>query len=337
MKIKKTIVFALFSLAIMGQTNAQLVGAIKKKIKEKNYVPVFEIEGKKPSSPSTLSMHDKYVGKIVFSDQRLKLDNTSEDLFKTSFNLGDPIYARVFTSNAVENYMLYDSRYGQTLDGEMKNMRASYTIYYYIDDVEIMRWEQNNREPGLSGVNTWQRTVLLPGSKERYDLDSDKQRVALNNLSVGLHKVKVVVWAGEDVELASIKPIAEGEFDLNVTAGAVVKIGKKWSDIKMGDLGKDPKVNNKLTELYSEYLKGKYPEYTIKELKVLSDGYGITNDDYGLPKYRTVSISAYMIDNKSGKCYNFYTFYTQQYAGGGTYSNQFIDTGSPDKFELDCE
>lgn len=178
----------------------------------------------------------------------------------------------------------------------------------------------------------------MPGSKEQYDLDGDKRRDIFNNLSVGTHKMKVVIWAGEGERLASIKPIAEGEFDLHVKAGTVIKIGKTWSDVKNGDLGKDPKVKNKLTELYSEYLKDKYPEYTLKEVKVPADGYGINKDDYGLPKYRNVPVSAYMIDNKSEKCYNFVSGYSQNYAGGGTYSEQFYRyQSSPDKIELDCK
>ena len=303
MKFNKTIVVTMIALAMSGQANSQLSGLIgkaKAAKAAKNYVPIFEIEGTKPSTPSKLSMQDKYAGKIVFSDQRLTLESTSEDLFKSSFSLGDPIYARVFTSNSVENYMLYNSKYGQTLDGETANMRDSYTIYYYIDDVEIMAWQRNNRfENGLSGVNTWQRTVLLPNSQEQYDLDSERQRNALNNLSVGTHKVKVVIWAGERKALASIKPIAEGEFDLIVKEGAVVKIGKNWNDIKNGDLAKDPKVKNKLTELYTEQLKKEYPEYTLKEIKIPGDGYSIYKDNYGLPKHRTATTSAYMIDKKT--------------------------------------
>lgn len=161
MKINKMIAVAVLVVAMTGQSHAQIisgVGALIKKGKDnkaaKNYVPVFEIEGKKPSNPSKLSMQDKYVGKIVFSNQRLKLDNTSEDLFKSSFNLGDQIYARVFTSNSVENYMLYDSQLGQTINGANENIRTSYTIYYYLDGEKIMGWEQNNRAQDLYGSTT---------------------------------------------------------------------------------------------------------------------------------------------------------------------------------------
>lgn len=332
------ITITLIALGMCGQANAQLKGLFNKSKDKKEYVPILEVEGSTCSNPSNLSMHDKYVGKIVFSDQQLTLENTSEDLFKSSFSLGDPIYARVFTSNSVGNYVLYNSKYGQTKEGATSNMRHSYTIYYYLDGKQILGWEQNN-DYNLRDVNSWQRYVLLPNSSESYDLDGEERRETFNSLAPGVHKVKVVIWAGERESLASIKPIAEGEFDLNVGSESKVKIGKKWSDYTNGDMAKDPKVKGKLTELYTEYLKNKYSGYTIKEIQINSDGYGIRKDGNNIPEHRYVIVTAHAIDNKSGKCYALFVNYAQDYAGGGTYSEQYymLGNGNAGVTELDCE
>lgn len=325
----KTFVAALIVIITAGESNAQLLGK-----KGKKSEPIFEIEGRVPGKPSTLSMQSAYVGKIVFSDQQLTSENTSESVLKSSFNLGDLIYARVFTSNAVENYMLYSTRPGQP-EGATENLRNSYTIFYYIDSVKILEWRQNNRE-SLNGVNTWQRFVNVPEFSS-YDWKSDDVREALNKLSTGMHKVKVVIWAGEGKELASTKPIAEGEFDLNVKEGAKIKIGKKWSDLKNGTMASDAKIKAKLIELSAADMKMNQPDVTVKEHKILSDDYSIHKDEYNYPKFRYVQVATYGVGNKSGKCFVFYTMYAQDYAGGGNYSSNFHQWGNTNIVELDCK
>lgn len=336
----------MISLATIEHSNAQLIGIASQKINdakrknaEKNYVPIFEREGKKPSNPSTLSMHSKYVGKIVFSDQKLTQENTKEELFKSSFNFGDPIYARVFTSNSVENYMTYDKKYGQTPSGEVLNTtQCSYTVFYYIDNVELIELTFDNRFE-YSGINSWQQFVFNPDSKSRSDFNREKVIEYLYGLSPGIHKVKVVIWAGRNE--FSIKPIAEGEFDLNVVAGAKIKTGIRWSDAnwKAGDLSKDPKIKSKITELYTDYLKTNFPNLIVKDIKIISDGFGIYKDEYGIIKSRYLRVDALVVDpSKSGRCFSYNSEYLQDYSGGGTYSDQFYRyRDTPKKLEIDCE
>lgn len=340
-------VVGMISLVTIEQSNAQLIGIAaqkineaKKKNAEKNYVPIFEREGKQPSNPSTLSMHSKYVGKIVFSDQKLTQENTKEELFKSSFNFGDPIYARVFTSNSVENYMTYDKKYGQTPSGEVLNTSAcSYTVFYYIDNVEMIQLTYDNRYEN-SGINTWQQFIFNPDLKSKSDFNKEKVIEFLYGLSPGVHKVKVEIWAG--LNDLSIKPIAEGEFDFKVEAGSKIKTGIRWSDAnwKAGELSKDPKIKSKITELYSDYFKTNFPNLTVKDIKIISDGFGIYKDiDYGIIKSRYLKVDALIVDpSKPGRCFSYRSEYLQDYSGGGTYSDQFYRyRGAPEKLEIDCE
>ena len=304
--------------------------------RKKKNMQIFEIEGKVPGEPSKLPIHDKYVGKIMFSDQQLTLDNTSESMFKSSFNLGDNIYARVFTSNAVENYMLYENTngVGQPKVMARENLRYSYTIYYFIDSVQIKEWEQNNKG-NLQGVNTWQRMVMLdPKSGQSYDLSSDRQREALNKLSPGVHKVKVEIWGGEGKNLATIKPIAEGTFDLNVMANSKIKIGKTWAGISDGKI--DQAIKTDVINLYAPDVKKNYPGLTFKEFKVPSNDYAIQKDEYGRIRFRFVQAYAYAMD-KNGKCFTYSCLYVQNYAGAGTYSPVFSKWGHDNIEEVDCE
>lgn len=92
MNLSKMAAIVMIALATTRQAHAQIIGSLVKEEKDaKNYVPVFEIEGKTQPTPSILSMYDKYKYKIVFSGQLLNLNHTSEALSRSSFNLGVPV------------------------------------------------------------------------------------------------------------------------------------------------------------------------------------------------------------------------------------------------------
>lgn len=328
--MKNNALLLIMIIGLIPMSHGQLSKLLKK---EKSSEPIFEMEGRTPSKPSTLSMHSAYIGKIVFSDQQLTEENTIESNFKSSFSLDQPIYARVFTANAVENYMLYSTEQGQP-QGARENLRNTYTIYYYVDSVQVQGLYLYNRN-GLDGVNSWERMVNVPGAEDD-DWQGDRVRDLMNKLEPGIHKVKVVIWGGEGEELATCKPIAEGEFDLTIGEGSKIKIGKNWNDIKNGAIASDAKIKAKLLELTNADMKANQPDVTVKEHKIVSDDYGIQKDEYNYPKFRFVQVATYAIGNKSGKCFVIYTNYAQDYAGGGTYSSNFykwIDMVN----EIDCE
>lgn len=307
--------------------------------KNKNYEPVFEIPGR-VASPSGIAIHEKYVGKIVFSDQPLTKENTTENVFKSSFEIGSPIYARVFAANSVNNYMLYKTALGQTKAGETSNSAGQYAIRYSIDEKPLVGFARTNgSENGRYNVSTWTENVFV--LNKECDWGSKARRDSLNKLTPGTHKVKVVVWAGElhsrdaSSDIHSIKPVAEGEFDLVIPEGGKFKVGKKWSDIADGQA--NPKIKADLTKLFSEVLKENYSQYTIKSYKLLQDDFGVQRDDFDLIKYRYMTIAAQATD-KSGKCYYLSAMYTQDYMGGGTYSSMFKQWGSGAQVrDLDCE
>lgn len=305
--------------------------------KKKGYEPIFEIPGRTAAS-SGLSMHDKYMGKVVFSNQQLTRENTAESLFKSSFDLASPIYARVFTSNAVQNYMLYNKALGLNKASAHENTGYNYTCIYYIDGVNVLDYNKDNSSGQLFNTSSWQLLVYIPNK----DSDWKTIRNALNALSPGTHKVRVEIWAGKS-DIASkdenintsFKPIAEGEFDLLISNDSKIKIGKKWSDIAEGKA--DPKIKPELVKLFSEWLKNDYSQYTIHSYKLFQDDYGVQRDDYGLIKYRYMTIGAQATD-KNGKCFSLSALYTQDYMGGGKYSTVFKQFGTyAQSQELDCE
>lgn len=331
----KTFVIACMLLAINGQSHAQLFG-------KKKYEPVFEIPGS-TFTPSGLPLQSQYTGKIVFSDEKLTKGSTTEDKFKTSFDLGSPIFSRVFTSNAVENYQLYTVGATPGPNSEQTNYHSEYVTEYYINGVLTFSLRgSNNRESGLLGAQTWQIYINSPDANETYDWKSNSTKDQLNQLAPGVYKVKVVIWPRKDYatsagsfEARPIKSIAEGEFELNVKAGAKIKIGKSWNDIKHGTMASDAKIKSKLTELATASMKSRYPDVTVKEYKVLSNDYGIQKE-YNYPKFRHVQIAAYGID-ENGKCFVYYMMYAQDYAGGGNYSTEFYQWGNTNEVEVDCE
>lgn len=331
----KAVLTALIVFVTAGQSHAQIFG-------KKKYDPVFEIPGR-TFTASDIPLQSQYTGKIVFSDEKLTKANTTEDKFKKSFDLGSPIYSRVFTSNAVENYQLYTVGVAPGPNTEQTNFHGEYITEYYIDgELKFKSRGYNNRESGLSGVQSWQIFLNSTNAQESYDWKPNSIREQINKLTPGVHKVKMVIWPTKDFatsagsfEARPINPIAEGEFDLNVKDGAKIKIGKSWKDLKNGAMASDTKIKSKLTELSAADMKNNQPDITVKEYKILSDDYSIQKE-YNYPKFRYVQIAVYGTD-KSGKCFIYYMMYAQDHAGGGSYSSNFYKWGHSNIVEVDCE
>jgi len=299
-------------------------------------VPVLEIP-ETTFKPSNIPIQEQYNGKIVFSNEQLTKENSTEDKFKSSFEVGTPVYARIFIPNQVGNYMLYSNlNCNVPCDQDAsKNINDEYTLNYYIDDsLMLSQVLTNNSAAGLDGVQTWQRIIYAP-SLSSFDWSSNNTRERLNNLSPGSHNVKAVIWAGNKKRYGvSHIPIAEGEFDLTMSGSSKIKIGETWSTSKSGSMDSDARLKATLVELSSEELKANYSDLTIKEYKVLSNDYSIQKE-YNYPKFRYVQVAAYCI-NKSGKCFVCYLLFVICYLLR-VYSNNFYKWGNTNKEEVDCE
>ena len=117
-------------------------------------------------------------------------------------------------------------------------------------------------------------------------------------------------------------------------ANSKIKIGKTWANISDGKM--DQKIKTEVIKLYTQDLKNNYPALTFKEFKVTSNDYAIQQDEYKRIKFRYVQVYAYAID-KNGKCFTYSCLYTQNYAGGGTYSSVFSKWGYDNIEEVDCQ
>jgi len=316
------------ALLCFGITHAQ-------KGKKSDYTPIFEIPNT-TSAPFKVPMHAANIGKIVFSDQKLTLENTNESLLKTSFNLGDKIYGRIFLSNSVGNYMLYRADKGQTKEGETKNIRHGYFTIYYVDGVELTNLRGDNHDYGSQDRNTWQ---IFPNG-DAGDSDLEYAREKLNQLAPGPHTMKVEVWAGEtssypEADIRSIKPLASGEFTLNVGANSKLKIGKSWTDYKEAT-SMDAKITAEAKKMFTDHLKLKQPNMVIKAIKNTNKDWSIHRDKYNQIEYRSLNVVAYVQDSQ-GKCWVYWGLYTQDYAGGGNYSTVLKKWGDTPTEEIDCE
>lgn len=331
--MKKTILLTFCTVLAVGQSYSQGKGSKK----GKDYVPVLEIP-ETTFKPSGIPIQEKYNGKIVFSNEQLTKENTTEDKFQSSFEVGTPIYARIFIPNQVGNYMLYSNLNCKSpCDKDAsKNINDEYTLNYFIDDSLILsKVYTNNSAAGLDGVQTWQRIIYAP-SLSSFDWNSNSMCERLNNLSLGSHKVKAVIWAGDKKRYGvSHIPIAEGEFDLTVSGSSKIKIGKTWSVFKSGSMDSDAKLKATLVELSKQEMKANYSDITIKEYKVLSNDYNIQKE-YEYPKFRYVEVAAYGVST-SGKCFVYYLLFAQDYSGGGVYTTNFYKWGNTNKEEIDCE
>ena len=234
--------------------------------------------------------------------------------------------------------MLYRADSGQTQEGETKNIRYGYFTIYYLDDAELTTLRGDNNVQGSYDKNTWQ--IFLSGEAGDSDLESSDVREKLNHLTPGSHKIRVEVWAGQtssypENDLRSIKPIASGEFTLNVGGNSKLKIGKSWTDYKEAT-SMDAKITSEAKKMFTDHLKSRQPDLVIKATKNTSKDWSIHRDKYNQIEYRSLSIAACVQDSQ-GKCWVYWGLYTQDYAGGGNYSTILKKWGDTPTEEIDCE
>ncbi|HUM51409.1 MAG TPA: hypothetical protein PK431_06310 [Chitinophagales bacterium] len=237
----------------------------------------------------TIPMHQKSIGKIVFSNQKITQENTSEALLKTTFKLDDAIYGRVFTETSVKNYALY--RDGDVTGSAKTNDKSYYFIKIFIDGA-AQKFLFNSDDNGgkYETWNTWQIFVAAKGD----DAKNNRAHIveALNKLSPGKHTIKLQLFGGESGIDYTIKPIAEGEFTLDVEAGKSMKIGKNWASYKAAMV--NPALEKQIVDVVNKYATKQGWKETFTKAKILDADWYVTKNEWtGIPLYRTINVVVY--------------------------------------------
>lgn len=242
-----------------------------------------------PTDPYTMPMHEKYIGKIVFSNQRLVKETATEAMLKSSFTLNDAIYGRIFCKTAVKNYALY--RNGDASRSPQQNEKSEYYIKILIDGVEPkFLFNRDDNDGKYATWNTWNVYVAARGDDAKQNRASVIE--AFNKLSPGKHTIKLQLFGGDNNIDHTIDPIAEGEFTLDIIAGQAMKLGKNWASFKSEM--PNPALEKQVVDAINTYATRQKWSETFSKAKILDKDWYVTKAEFtGIPLYRTINAVVY--------------------------------------------
>ena len=295
-------------------------------------VEVVEEKEERPDQPNdgiTSSMHEKYMGQIVWANkpEGIAYKNENEALFVQEATLGEEIRFRVYMDNSLTNYLKHMS---------LPTVHGRYIVKYYLDGKEIdSRTFQENEftRDAKRNYTTFRGALKTLGNKLATGED-EFQTVLMRNESlftVGQHKFKMEIMPFQDYPEEYIgEVVASGELTLNVK-------GKLFDPNDEKVCLPKAKMNNATLEAkVLKAFKAKGWEETPKEVRIVSPKWNIVRNQYtGIITSRY--IDAIVGSEKNGECfYQEFSFY-QDYNGSAYQSEMYLSgIGSQTKVSCGC-
>lgn len=279
-----------------------------------------------------IPMHEKNVGKIIFSKQKLKPDVTNESMLSNTFNVGEPIFGRVFTKEPLKNYCLYSEDNG---NGPWENVYCEGYAYFYFNESKKPNAsiKYNHKGGGSDDWTTWQMFINANGEDAKFNKESVIN--AVNDLPIGTHKVRVEIVAGNAGRYA-IEPAASGEFTLVKAQGAKLKLGASWADYKSKMT--NATLEKQILTVVSDYAAKNGWKENFTKIKILdADWIEIKNEYTGIPINRVLNLMAYA-KWPDGHCTAQEFSVSQEYVlGTGAFSKTITFGGIGNQDKIDCE
>lgn len=290
----------------------------------------------------TSPIHEKYVGKIVFTGDEKNIEKQKENEagFKTEFNLGDPIYFRAYLKDAMLNTLrpLAKASSQTVFDRDSRFILKVYIDGKYLDSLFSARLSEDEFSNNAKTTWTTFRGALKSADNSVYigtymfkELLTKYERL----LASGKHKLKMEVYPSYEPVGVPDKPVegplmASGEITLNITGSAIDK--------------NDPNVCMPMSKMKdAEFEKSIYTGYTnaykktALSVKITSPQWDIVQSKYtGIATQRTVDV---FIGYKEGsKCYKRAYLVIQKYNGHEYVKDIIFETNmqNPER-EINCK
>lgn len=158
------------------------------------------------------STHAKYIGKVIFSEDKIDYNNPDETKFKNEFTNSDFIYLRIYMEKGIQNYPVFNKN-GKSFLNEIATVELRISVDGEKPIILVINGKDylektyttfsfhffSKKEDYFSG-----ETELLQPLKDRF-----------NGLPLGTHTVSVKVYPYCKKEYTSDRLMAEGEFSYN--------------------------------------------------------------------------------------------------------------------------
>lgn len=286
----------------------------------------------------THPIHEKYVGKIVFSTTEIPKENPTEAKFSSDFKINSPIYARIYLRTSVFNEAqktstseIFDIHVGMVykvyIDG---NLADEGRVSFKEDGKEYLSKSQVRTATSIGGILNFNNNALLSEAYIDALIEYDSK------LTDGKHHFKIDLFPNyTSVKPLTDVPIASGEFNLNVSRGFANPANPAICMPKAEK--KDPALEAKYKDCVKKYLVNNNKDAVMKSFVLLSSDWEIRkNDISGVPISKTM-YGAAGLSYKDGKC-KYETFSFTQNWNGSSYSTtiETSTTGQDGNIFCDC-
>lgn len=189
-----------------------------------------------PSQGATSQVHQKNVGRIVWSKQIIQFRDQDQAKLENSFSLSDHIYGRVYFTDSIRNVPVFskvDRRPQENtansfeiklfIDG--KNTPISFGVFLQnrLGEPQAKKWTTLQFSPNPSKPD--------PGFEQQINQAWHK---ATRKLAPGSHQIRFEWW-GTMGQLRTKNPLTVGEFTLNTAQGERMALAGKFpADVYTG-------------------------------------------------------------------------------------------------------
>lgn len=177
----------------------------------------------------TSTVHEKYVGQIVFTDkpEAIAFKKEIPSLFKNQFNASEAIYARLYLDKSIAN-TLHDGQkayqsilmWNLSINGKKINHKRSFGLYKHMSQEELTYFtEYLDGSDKFSSWTSW-RPYLLPQSGDpelkygNVNIAARAFALALLELPAGEHEVELSLYSKDISTNNDTKVLARGSFQL---------------------------------------------------------------------------------------------------------------------------
>lgn len=288
--------------------------------------------------------HEKYLGKIVFSNERISKDDPEESEFKERFNADEPLYGRYYYAKSAANtpvYQYYDLKKRKT-DGPCRG-DCKYALNIFregSDGVFTARCGELNGEE--TEWTTWQLSINPvaddPEQVEKFWVN------LLNELAPGEYNFRAELVFGQSAcsfnpnnnnGYAYVSdPVAVGNFTIVKEAGMRVKFNRTFAT-NFEPVMRESALEGKMLSEIKRYAKA--IEWNVQFSKLsITEAWEYQRNDYGVLLSRTCHTYAYGIDPNK-ECAGYPFLFKQEALNNGDYGPlQIKYEGYYGKSGVDC-
>lgn len=269
----------------------------------------------------TSATHQKYVGKIVWSNGKVSMDSPDESRFKTKFNAGETIYGRYYLAESLQNFVLKQE------NTEVRAARTYTDIYIdgVLQDLEFEPAELTSEQIIATTRQIWVHTPITAdagfgGTKRWIDLVNKK-------MTPGEHVIRF------DLRIEDCKGVlATGSFTY-VKGTPKLKYGWNFGSYPTGM--KDAALEASILKYIQNAATAQGWDEKFSKVKIYSNDWNTLRNDYGVILGRTIGAYCYATW-PDGHC-TVQAFAFKQDYNGSAYSKTLGLFKNFTQDEVDCE